>query len=160
MNAEDKIKELESVYFDPHNPAKMHFIMRELKEIWKYMRHLESILEQIPDEDPSCTILPEGGPASPPSQSGRGSVDVEARGTSASWSTAAEAYAEAESLQSFAGSNPAGPIPDERTLPESPTSTEQPQEGEVATSSPSPSVLKGSSGDTYEYYPRPGRDYE
>ena len=120
----------------------------------KYLRY-KSGKGTIQDEEPSHTVLPqEGGPASPPSH-------------------------------------------DERTLPESPTVTtsgnmasEQPQEGEVATSFPSsqqgrvaqkrrdghvgssapeqgavggsnpPSPIGGSSGDVYEYYPRPGRDYE
>ena len=81
-------------------------------------RPFEAVAKQTNhDEISSHTVLPEGGPASPPSH-------------------------------------------DERTPPEFHLATsgnmaEQTKEGEVAVSSPS-----GSSGDTYEYYPRHGRDYE
>ena len=69
---------------------------------------------EIPDEQPSHTFLPqEGASASPPSQSGRGSVDAEARGTSASGATAAKVEVVAKWPKGSVGSNPTAPTHDE-----------------------------------------------
>ena len=74
-------------------------------------RRLDWDIIEIPnDEDPSHTFFPEGRSAFPPSQSGRGSVDAEARGMSASGATAAKAKAGAKWPENgFVGSNPTAP---------------------------------------------------
>ncbi len=71
------------------------------------------IVEIPDDEDLSHTFFPEGGNLRPPSQSGRGSVGAEARGTSVSGATAAKAEVVAKRSNDPVGSNPTAPTHDE-----------------------------------------------
>ena len=144
-----------------HYFAQKNVTLLKMKKIdpWKVLRNF-NIMSYRPfeaeakqtdhDEDPSYTFLSEGGPASPPSHTGRSQVQagrtsrkVKGGGLS-NGRDLLVATGGARSVR-FAGSNPAGPTYDEPH-----TSTMAPPGGD---SSPP------TSGDTYEYAPK-RRDYE